>query len=289
MPTELFIQDIATHGKRLEKILYDHGWTNWEFFEPNDIVVQEHSFSAGRIDILATFNKRTKLLVIEVKNGTANKYCIDQLTHYLDHSADLIENLGDLVSVDDPDNDTKGLLIAESFFLPQNYDQKQKIFFTEFSLNDGDFPFRQAQIQPCDPDEEIPTYTKSSTLKTIEDHRERITVTELQEAYDTLSQAFLKADDPRTGWLVRNPKNDYMWIKYKSIGVICLWPRRKYIAMGYRDSSGGWNSEHIHSMTDIMGLEIEIKKTMDSIDRNSNDTHGLHWSMDGLELRKSRE
>ena len=98
-----------------EKEVGKDGW----FFDPDetdgDVVNQEYTVGAGRIDVLATFAHRTKLLVVETKAGMADFAALDQLKWYLkpEQLAELRRDK-ELGNVDA--NDVVGFLVAQGFY-----------------------------------------------------------------------------------------------------------------------------------------------------------------------------
>jgi hypothetical protein len=74
---------------------------------------QEVSFGNWRLDILATFEGRRKLVIVEVKAGTAGLEAVNQLKYYLEHWREMpLAQLGlDRIT----DDDVVGIVLAEEF------------------------------------------------------------------------------------------------------------------------------------------------------------------------------
>src|SRR5262245_61230201 len=85
MVSERFVQDSICRPERIRLVLVETGRTDWEFVTPDDILNQEVSFPRGRIDVLATFNRRTRIAVVEVKAGNAGIEAVNHLRSYIDN------------------------------------------------------------------------------------------------------------------------------------------------------------------------------------------------------------
>jgi hypothetical protein len=212
---EQFIQDAISKPARVLRLLEHLGY-KWQF-EDSDVLNQEFNFSAidpssrtevgGRIDVIATFNGRTRLAIIETKS-VANPEDLKQLTWYLEHCAAIgAAPSSGLSSIDF--GQTVGILLANDF-APGLYETPERMHCVRFRFQRSEFPFVKHVEVPPGATEEPPTAVfKQSRLVTIQDHRGYLCES-LQPAFDELRRLCLREGDQRSEWLIENPKGQYL-------------------------------------------------------------------------------
>lgn len=236
---EQFIQDAISHYSRLQRVLHDLKYTTWQY-QDDDVLNQEFNFSArdcsdvqvgGRIDVLATFNGSTRVVIVEVKS-VASAADIPQLSWYLANFPKSAKSCGTQFNSIDPDH-VIGILLAHQF-LPGSYDTNgQKIHLVGFQFHGREFPFRVPPEIPASHGEDAATPVfKHSYLTTVNKHKEWLCST-LHSAFDELCNLCLPPGDPRRSWILMNPQGDHIAIHYKGIYVLHLFVRKHWFYVGY--------------------------------------------------------
>ena len=281
--SEQFIQDAA--APRLGHLVHKVLCLPWE---PQDgVPTEEFSFSRGRIDILATFGAKRRLLFVEVKRGCAGSDAVRQLAGYLENASDIAAAIGCPpvpTATAEPAFTPHGVIISHSFdSSAREAALNRGISLVTFSLAPGKFPFRLAtefdERDPHDQDRGPP----SSGLVTVEDHANWIEHDELQAAFHRLSKGALR--DPSAGaerahWIYANAKNDHVWVRYKGERVLCLWARRDHFEVGYFDE-GSWRNQKVHRHDAgalLPAIEEAVSNRLDSIDAKLGNLNLFRWS-----------
>lgn len=235
MHTEQFVQDLLCQPERIQRVLKQLNEQDWHFVTAaengcTDVLNQEVNFEHGRLDILATFNGRTRLVIIEVKAGDAGIDAVEQLKSYLGDWPDLQKSLQlpDLAP-----EQIRGLVLAEGFTgiteLPP------RISLVQFQWNGNRWPFTIIQPQPqAEPAEEVTVKAaKRSGLYTVADHSSRILDEELRNFYCAIANCFLDPTEARFSWVFQNPKGSHLAIHYKGIYIAHLWAKRRSFRVGF--------------------------------------------------------
>jgi len=240
MFSEQFVQDVLCRPDRIERVLAMMGREGWQFVAPpdegeaadSDLVNQEVSVDKGRIDTLATFNRRTRLVVVEVKAGIAGLEAFNQLNWYLQNLP--LDSLG-LQNVQR--EHIVGIVLAEGFVgIPET---PANVALLEFKFAGTSWPFRI--VEPRDTlgqnivEDPAPRAPKISRLITIRDHRNWMVDPKLREAFDRIAGCFLDdGSEDRSEWVLANAKGDHVAVHYKGEYLIHLWARRNYFHTGYQ-------------------------------------------------------
>ncbi len=239
MFSEQFVQDLFCRPERIQRVLAEMRRGDWQFVPPPndgefancDAVNQEISIAGGRIDTLATFNRRTRLVVVEVKAGSVGLEALNQLKWYLDNLP-----LGALGLQNVEAEQVVGVLLAEGFVgipcTPTN------VGLVEFKFNGTRWPFRvvpprETMEQGVD-DDPAPSAAKTSKLVTFRQHADWIVDRGLREAFHRIAHCFTEPGDERSDWVWPNVKGDHVAVHYKGEYLIHLWARRNYFYAGYQ-------------------------------------------------------
>jgi hypothetical protein len=235
---EQFIQDAISNLARLQRIINRLGYPDWQALD-TDLLNQEFNFSAkdangarfgGRIDVLATFNGRTRLAIIEAKM-TASKSDLKQMCWYT-------SNCHELVKADDVGPaavdfcQTIGILLAREF-VPGDYEtDNPRIHFVRIRFDGKKFPFEVPAIIPPCPAEDTPSVFKHSRLNSLPQHRDWLR-SDLHAAFDELRRLCLRPHDRRATWIVENVKGGHIAIHYKGNSVMWFFVWRNWFDVGY--------------------------------------------------------
>jgi len=279
MLSEQFIQDAICRPERLIHILELAGRSGYKFESSEngqlvDVVNQELSFSAGRIDVLATFNARSKVVLVEVKAGEAEQSALDQLMAYLARWADL--QRAELGLQDLRNEDVVGILLAEAFVniaeVPPN------VILVTFSMMDGYRPFKIINVAEIERREARPL-KKSSCLYSLNDHVSYIQGDYLQQKFMDVVNCFLDESDVRRDWLIHNPKSQHLAVHYKGEYVLDLWARRSSFIVGYTDHSGIRREAPVDATTPLEPLQAAIEYILGlADDKLSKDIRSFSWT-----------
>jgi hypothetical protein len=274
--SEKLIQDAASGSDRLARIVIDILDWGWDPPGKDDVVTQEYSFQDGRIDILATFGDRTKVLLVEVKQGAAGAVAVQQLAHYM-AKFDVAKAVGG------PPEDVRGIVIAQSFHASaaDAASNHPKIGLVEFHLERNRFPFRRPTPPKVTQTEQKEPPT--SGLTTVYTHAKRIADPDLRQAFQDLSEgvrsgASIEAE--RRHWLYANAKNEHVWVRYKGERVLCLWARKDHFEVGYFHGEP-WGVDTVFpadARTLLPEIEAAVSKTLDRIDARTVDLNLFRWS-----------
>ena len=228
----------------------------WQFFDgnsdlPGDVVNQEYSFShdgvGGRVDIIATFENRERLMLCEVKPTTAGDAELEQLLWYVekwhsDKSEIADEPIGQIKA-----NNVVGVLLATGFFdLEAKLLEKAKelnIYFVEFDFSHADFPFKVFHPSPRTADqsgEEPNTKLKHSRLCTEQDWIGSCKP-ELVEEFQKWTNCLIEDDPERLSWVTKIYKNGHVAIHYKGEYIAWLYPKSRAHRL---DGSYGINGKY---------------------------------------------
>jgi acetolactate synthase regulatory subunit len=239
MFSEQFVQDVFSRPERIQRVLAMMRREGWQFVPlPDegeiadcDVVNQEISVDKGRIDILATFNRRSRLVVVEVKAGIAGLEALSQLNWYLQNLP--LDSLG-LQKVER--EHVVGILLAEGFVgIP---DTPANVALLEFKFAGTSWPLRV--VEPRDTlgqgiaEDPAPRAAKASRLITYRDHRDWMLDLRVREAFDRIAHCFLDRSEDRSEWLLANVKGDHVAVHYKGEYLVHLWARRNYFHAGYQ-------------------------------------------------------
>ncbi len=242
---EQYIQDVLSRPECLESLLAQlaaHrlvdtcGW-QFDYDEADgDIVNQEYSIGdRKRIDVLATFGRRRKVLVVEVKKEVANPSEFEQLKGYLDR----IKKDQVAIKANDPalgyaDLELAfGLLIAPDFLdiTREDLQSQSCIHLFRWKVTDIDnAPFITYVIPESLPEVSViavPMPTKRSRLLRLIDHSTFLSP-DLNEAFEELRYCFLR-DHSRSRWVYVNVKSDGIWVHYRGEQIVYLQVRKNSI------------------------------------------------------------
>ena len=250
--SEQFIQDVVSRPDRLMRMLHEQavdkeGW----FFDADetkgDVVNQEYTIGAGRIDVIATFSLRTKLLVVETKAGIADSAALDQLKWYLkpEQTAELRSDK-ELSNVDI--DDVVGFLVAQDFsgIPPQQIPANIHLFrcIVTDVHEEPQLVYVPPRLLPesaaCT-DEAAPKPRRTSQLTRLSEHVSYIgwnnrlpqeVSQRLQEAFRKFLRCFLGKEDANR-WVHPNPKGGYIWVHYKGVQLIHLQAAQKWFDVQY--------------------------------------------------------
>ncbi|NLY00632.1 MAG: hypothetical protein GXY83_31430 [Rhodopirellula sp.] len=260
MLAEQFIQDAICRPDRIERVVRQMGKADWTFGK-DDIVNQEFNFSAegqgGRIDVLATFNGLTSLLIVEVKAGIVGDADVEQLDWYLTNWRSLTQADPRLANV----GDVTGAVLAEGFLPISRNWQNKNISFVEFKLAAEKWPFSvvtSSVIGEAHPVQEG-TVFKHSRLTTLKEHREYLATEELQAAFDRIAACFLQKDDERLDWVLCNPKGQHVAIHYKGHYIIWVFVQKHSFDVGYGKAGGPSLSRRVTRESPVLPPEMEAK------------------------------
>jgi hypothetical protein len=266
--TEQFIQDGLCDEHRLQEVVrwFKPGWTYQSGdYEICDIINQEVNFSVGRLDVLATFDNRKKVAILETKAGDASDGDLAQLKNYLDARNELFKQIriGENTEI-------LGILVAEGFQIQKsNVEGRDDLGLVLFK-KDG----RKLRFEKTSPE------TLASEVNSKDDSRieKRSALVVLQERINyvdpSLRCEFEKAswlfldDEKQRQWVVRNPKGDHIAVHYKGVYVVHLWPRRKYFYLGVGGSS---HKISIPGDIEITNAQKEIEDAILTIDKQMRD------------------
>lgn len=195
---EQFYQDWFCHPRRLGLILTQLS-IDWVFDFAIDVINQEVSFGAGRIDVLATFNARKKLVFVEVKAGYAGMEDMRQLENYLDRWKELpLAEMG-LGGTEPP----FGLLVAEGF-IDIIGGKRQNTALVQVKLDPHE-PFRivqpDATLRPPDSAGAGPRAKISGLYRLEEHHVKWIEGDATRQLFRQVAECFIDASSPRKSWL----------------------------------------------------------------------------------------
>jgi hypothetical protein len=247
---------------------------HWSFDEKHDRLLQEYSFSGGRIDVLCTFDNWSNLAVIEVKQGHAGPWAVKQLRNYLGAicKSPIAGPLGDGTAWKYSKENAIGILVAEGFWeiSPAALkDAEPRIFPVQFNMKENKFPFLPVP-DDIQQDPEEPEHTKKSVIYSFDEHCDYIEDEELKVLFKRLARSAIHQDDrERMEWTCENPKNDHVWVRYKGMGVVCLWAKKKHFNFGYGKTNGEWEYFPKITSKNMAKVEVaisEISKSIDQID-----------------------
>jgi hypothetical protein len=274
MASEQFIQDTFCHSDRIQRVLAEMGRSDWQFHaerspgtdSPIDVVNQEVNFAEGRIDILATFDRRRRLAIVEVKAGIAGIDALNQLRLYLRNWSKLKVPETRLDAVEACD--VVGILLAERFQgipdLPDN------IALLRFEFCGDAWPFKRVlprDTWQVEPDQAAASRFKQSGLYSLAEHAEYIQDQSVRDAYLQIARCFLQDQDPRRKWLVQNPKGEHIAIHYKGEYRIHLWARRAYFYVGYTlKSQERYTKVNANNLSELSVIKAEVAELLDEID-----------------------
>ena len=233
MISERFIQDAIFEPHRLQRIVNDAGF-NWQFCD-NDVMNQEFSFSkgkeGGRIDVISTFENRTKLILAEIKCGKVGDWELQQLKWYVENW-----QAEDVKIVDESlkeVNEVAGLLVAQDFFpFKQTLNEEAKrlkINFVSFQFNAMEFPFKvvdPGSIKLEEDNDDPASVLRHSSLYTEDDWTKKCSERLLHE-FCRWKNCLLDDNDPRLQWVSRIYKSGHIAIHYKGEYIIWLHPRTR--------------------------------------------------------------
>ncbi len=148
--SEQFIQDIVSHKNYLHQMLKDLQKEDWCFVsheQNGDVINQEYTVRGGRIDVLATFGGMTKLLIVEVKAGTADFAAVEQLKWYINpEQVDELKRDDKLHKV----NEVLGVLVAQDFWGIPRERVPENIHLFRCTLRDADSKPLLEYVRPHD-------------------------------------------------------------------------------------------------------------------------------------------
>jgi hypothetical protein len=276
MFSEHFIQDAFCRPERIQRVLATIDRSGWQFVPSvddarsatGDIVNQEVSFEGSRIDILATFDRRTRLVIVEVKAGTVGLEALNQLNAYLKDWRKM--SLGSLGLQNVADEDVLGIVLAEGFIgIPQT---PPNVVLLAFELCGNAWPFRVVKPQdtlPQEVAEDSPQRTvKSSRLMTFAEHRDRINDLELRDAFSRIAQCFIDPSDARSEWVLANAKGSHVAVHYKGEYLIHLWSKRNCFYAGYQvEGKSPWFKFEAGKQFDALrSVEHDCQKMLATVD-----------------------
>ena len=206
--------------------------SEWKF-DPDeadgDIVNQEYAIGARAVDVIATFNKRRKVLIAETKWGEATNSDLEQLEGYiavLREDREVIRRTEPSMANADLDG-VIGLLVGQAFAGITSDDLRLKpgihLFRCEFSgpQSPPAFTYVPPTILPASPTSAPPNRSRRSYLVRLRDHTADLGP-ELHSAFTEFTRCFLEANDPRYRWVYVNVKDGHVWVRYRGAGVVCL-------------------------------------------------------------------
>jgi hypothetical protein len=228
----------------LQRVINLLGFSDWQSSE-TDMLNQEFNVAStdetgarlgGRIDVLATFNGRRHLAIIETKT-VASEEDLSQLHWYVDNCREIAK--ADHVRLGAVDfARTVGILLAHEF-LPGDYRKGDRhIHLVRFRFDGRRFPFEAPAVIPPRRAEDTPVVVKHSRFNTLQEHRGWLSA-DLHAAFDELRRLCLEPGDRRLSWVVENVKGDHIAIHYKGIYVLYLQVRTKWFHVGYEWPNGG--------------------------------------------------
>jgi len=206
--------------------------SEWEFDpdeEDGDIVNQEYAIGVGAVDVIATFNKRQKVLIAETKWGEATSADLGQLQGYLAvlrADQEVIRKTDPSMANADLDG-VIGLLIGQAFPGITSDDLRlapgMHLFRCEFSgpEHPPTFAYVPPDRLPASPTSVPPNRSRRSCLVRLRDHTAGLGP-ELHPAFTEFTRCFLEPDDPRYRWVYVNVKDGHVWVRYRGTGVVCL-------------------------------------------------------------------
>lgn len=284
MLCERFIQDAICKPNRIQRVVREMGKVDWTFDRNQDIVNQEFNFSAngegGRIDVLATFNGLSDLLIMEVKAGTVGDSEVDQLDWYLTNwhcgtKAD--ERLANVREV-------AGAVLAEGFLPISPRWQDKNISFVRFELAAGKWPFTvetPETVESSAGQENV--VLKHSKLVRLGEHRDYLSTAELQNAFDRIVDCFLQKDDERLEWVFQNPKSQHVAIHYKGQYIIYIFVHKHSFDVGYPRAGTPGAEARINAESPGLppNMETDVRAKLDEIDRQmeSDIPPGFNWRL----------
>lgn len=292
MITERFIQDAISCPHRIQRLLNSRN-LDWQFYEskgdelPADVVNQEFSFSSdgigGRVDVVATFENRSKLVLCEVKRGSVGDNELEQLLWYVEEWDSDGRKVADksLSSIDG----VTGLLLAQDFFPIDSALLKKaaelNVFFVQFNFDSQSFPFQivQPSVRPNDPfDGEVSTTTlRHSSLWTESDWHDYCH-SEILEEFKKWSDCLLDAGDERISWITKIYKERHVAIHYKGEYIIWLCPKSKEKRLNGAYGLAG-TSTSISLTHDSVAAKPALEAIINTIDQKYADVipNGFHW------------
>lgn len=275
MINEKFIQDAFTNPARVSRVLREIG-KDWSFKDCStgkpDAITQEFSFAAegegGRIDILATFENRTKLMICEVKPGMVTDPQAEQLRWYVDNWISGKATIAD-ESISEI-RDVCGILLAEDFdSMTGQYLNHPNLHFVKFDQHSKDFPFaiahpKEKTLDGDDEESTAPTKTFRQSWLWLPDDKKEHFPDEVKTAFDTWMNCFLDDNDPRRQWIVTSIKNSHISIHYKSEYITVLYPRKRSFVGGFGrgDINGDFSSKD-----DLALFKPKVLKILEQIDK----------------------
>jgi hypothetical protein len=283
--SEQFIQDVVSRPDRLVRMLKEQavGRESW-FFDPDetegDVVNQEYTVGAGRIDVIATFARRTKLLIVETKAGIADFAALDQLKWYLEPEQ-LAALRRDKQLSDVCNDNVVGFLVAQDFsgIPPQHIPANIHLFrciitdAREQPMLKHVLPGSLPESAACD-DEAAPKPKRGSQLTRLPEHinyigsNNRLQQDEsqrLREDFCRFLRCFLEQDDANR-WVHPNPKGGYIWVHYKGVQLIHLQAARKWFDVQYGLSPKSLRITADTSVATIRECEEVILRDLKEID-----------------------
>lgn len=270
MLTEQFIQDAICRPDRIERVVRQMGKSEWTFDIARDIVNQEFNFSAegqgGRIDVLATLNGLTNLLIVEVKAGAVGDAEVEQLDWYLTYWRALTKADERLANV----REVTGAVLAERFLPISTRWHGKDISFVEFKLAADKWPFTVVtpKIAESSPTQEG-TVFKHSRLVTLAEHRDYLSTEELRTAFDRIAACLLQEDDQRLDWVLCNPKGEHVAIHYKGQYIIWVFVHKHSFDVGYGTVGEQSISLRVTEELPVLPVEMEadVHAIVEKIDR----------------------
>ncbi len=282
---EQFIQDAAADPKRLTRMAQELLNLPWTHDPEKDVVVVEYSFRGGRVDILGTFDRGQRALIVEVKQGYADASAVEQVVGYLD-SAELRH--GDLNNV----TELAGAVIAEGF-LPDAWPlaDSRHVELVEFKMypeapKPGEFPFRLA-VRTAGPAAEGPitdARQRTSSLATLAGRIATIKSDNQRHLCEGLAKAFQDGADPvsvqRRAWLRASVKKTHVSLRYRGEGILCFWVKDKTVLVGLVLAGNKWEyrGEVDRPANSIDALRTLVEERLREIDEATKGAIGdFRW------------
>jgi hypothetical protein len=274
---EQIIQDAITNHPRLKKVLELLGYKDLAIDTnagiTRDLLNQEFNFKVqdpalnqcfgARLDVIATFNGRTQLVIIETKSIAAPED-IEQLKFYLDYCHLLKEQPG--LNLDRIASEkTIGILLANSF-VPGEYKlpNNRIIHLVTLDMQDEKQPFKKFDPLAVEKsDLPIASVFKNSNFYTVDDHRNYLKSTRLRELFDQLKKFALSESDSRVNWIAENPKSGHLAIHYKGIYAAYFFVRQKYFVFGYGPNNDTLERIQIDESSDTVAVLADLRPKLE--------------------------
>lgn len=264
---EQFVQDAICRPDRIKSVLrqIDGQKYNWEFRGRDeyknvkeDVINQEFSFSetrngvtsGGRLDVIATFENRTKLFVCEVKL-IATPDDFEQLNWYMKNVPRQIlgpESVGG--------TDYVGLLLCHELYRTESPPPFPEHCYAAELLSNDDLSFKVihdwSQVSKVVPES---NKFKHSSLVSIQEWVDYIDDS-LKPLLADLASGFSIPERER--WLVANPKSRHIAIHFKGTYVLFVFPYVNRLEIGYDMPDGTRKSSVIFANAPNLSSERQI-------------------------------